>query len=288
MKPFVVLAFLAYTGVWRGCQKWGLIMTEEFVVLDKKVSMSRREFVCAAAAGSIVVLTPGCETVSQAFTPSSTQMAQLAGSAWTDLKSAEPVSNDSRYTSRMARVAPKIISAAGGTPSEWEVVTFDSEALNAFALPGGKIGFYTGILDLMENDDQIATVMGHEVAHVNFNHSGQRYGRTAAAQAGLGVAQVALGGGGQASQVALGALGLGAQYGVILPFSRQHELEADKYGLRYMRAAGYNMDESVKFWQRMSAQKSGQPPEILSTHPNDDTRIAQLQQEIDLLRSGGA
>lgn len=263
-------------------------MTEKYVVLDKKVEMSRRSFVRAAAAGSIVVLTPGCETVSQAFTPSSAQMAQLAGDAWTDLKRQEKISTNTRYTSRVARVAPKIIRAAGGNPSEWEVVVFDSEALNAFALPGGKIGFYTGLLDLMDNDAQIATVMGHEVAHVFFNHSGQRYGRTAATQAGLGVAQVALGGGGQGSQVALQALGLGAQYGVILPFSRQHELEADKYGLRYMNSAGYDMNESIRFWQKMSAQKSGQPPEILSTHPNDATRIAQLQAEIDLLQSGAS
>lgn len=259
---------------------------QEFVVLDKTVTMSRRRFVQAAASGSIVVLGQGCDTVSQAFTPSPQQMAQLATSAWADLKKAERVSTNPRYTSRVNRVAPRIIRAAGGNPSEWEVVVFDSKDLNAFALPGGKIGFYTGILDLMANDDQIAAVMGHEVAHVYFNHSGERYGRTAATQAGLGVAQVALGGGGQGSQVALQALGLGAQYGVILPFSRNHELEADKYGLRYMNKAGYNMDEAIRFWETMSSQKSGSPPEILSTHPSDTTRIAQLRNEIQLLRSG--
>ncbi len=266
----------------------GRKMTEKYQVLDKKVNLSRREFARLAAAGSIVVLAPGCETVSQAFTPSGEQMAQLAGSAWTDLKSKEPTTNDPKYTSRVNRVAPKIIRAAGGNPREWEVAVFASDQLNAFALPGGKIGFYTGILDIMENDSQIATVMGHEVAHVFFNHAGERYGRTAAAQAGLGVAQVALGGGGQGSEVALQALGLGAQYGVILPFSRQHELEADKYGLRYMKKAGYTLNEAVRFWQDMSAQKSGQPPEFLSTHPNDATRIAQLKAEIAVLQSGSS
>ena len=260
----------------------------KYHIVDKTITMSRRDFVRAAAAGSIVVLGEGCASVSQAFTPSSAQMAQLAGSAWTDLKKQERISNDPRYVSRMRRVAPRIIQAAGQNPAAWEVQVFDSKSLNAFALPGGKIGFYTGILDLMANDDQIATVMGHEVAHVMFNHAGQRYGRAAATQAGLGVAQVALGGGGQASQTALGVLGLGAQYGVILPFSRQHELEADKYGLRYMNAARYDMNESIRFWQNMSSKKSGQPPEILSTHPNDSTRIAQLQREIAILQSGGA
>lgn len=257
----------------------------KYIVLDKKVTMSRRRFVQAAATGSIVVLNSGCDTVSQAFTPSPQQMAQLATSAWADLKRTENVTNDRRYTSRMNRVAPRIISAAGGTPSQWDVEVFASDQLNAFALPGGKIGFYTGILDIMQNDDQIAAVMGHEVAHVFFNHAGQRYGRTAAAQAGLSVAQVALGSG-QGAQVAMQALGLGAQYGVILPFSRQHELEADRYGLRYMNKAGYEMNEAVRFWENMSSKKSGAPPEILSTHPSDATRIAQLENEIRVLRTG--
>ncbi len=263
-------------------------MSTKYKVLDKTVTMSRREFAKAAAAGSIVVLAPGCDTVSQAFTPSAAQMATLGASAWTDLKKQQPTTTDSRYVNRMNRVAPRVIRAAGGNPAEWEVAVFDSKSVNAFALPGGKIGFYTGILDIMDNDDQIATVMGHEVAHVYFNHAGQRYGRTAATQAGLGVAQIALGGGGQTSQVALQALGLGAQYGLILPFSRQHELEADKYGLRYMNSARYRMQESVSFWERLSSSKSGQPPAYLSTHPSDATRIAQLKQEIALLESGAA
>ncbi len=261
-------------------------MAEKYQVLDQKVTMSRRAFAKAAAAGTIVVLAPGCETVSQAFTPDSAQMAQLAGSAWTDLKAKQPTTNDPKYTSRVRRVMPKIINAANENPAGWEVEVFASKDLNAFALPGGKIGFYTGILDIMENDSQIATVMGHEVAHVKFNHAGQRYGRTAAAQAGLGVAQVVIGGDTQSSQVALQALGLGAQYGVILPFSRQHELEADQYGLRYMHRAGYDVEQAVRFWEGMSAKKSGQPPEFMSTHPNDATRIAQLKREIALLKGG--
>ncbi len=149
-------------------------MTEKYVVLDRKVTMSRRAFVQAAAAGSIVVLSEGCDTVSSAFTPTSAQMSQLGVQAWDDLKSKQQTTNDPRYVSRMNRVAPRIIRAAGGNPAEWEVAVFASDDLNAFALPGGKIGFYTGILDVMENDDQIATVMGHEVAHVYFNHAGER------------------------------------------------------------------------------------------------------------------
>ncbi len=213
------------------------------------------------------------------------QMAELASSAWTDLKKQEPITTDSKYTSRVNRVAPKIIQAAGGNPAEWEVQVFKSDQLNAFALPGGKIGIYTGILDIMENDDQIAAVMGHEVAHVNFNHSGERYSQTAAAQTALGAGSAVVGGS-QVGSAAMQALGLGAQVGVLLPFSRKHELEADKFGVRYMARAGYDPSEAVKFWEKMSASKNGAPPEFLSTHPSDATRIARLKQEIALLKSG--
>lgn len=211
------------------------------------------------------------------------QMAQLASSAWTDLKKQERVTNDPKYTSRVNRVAPKIIRAAGGNPAEWEVQVFASDQLNAFALPGNKIGIYTGILDLMENDAQIGAVLGHEVAHVLFNHSGERYSQSSLAQAGLTAAQVAVGGGQYSNQI-LGVLGAGASVGVILPFSRKHELEADKFGVRYMHRAGYDANEAIRFWQKMAASKSGSSPEFLATHPSDATRIAALQKEIALLK----
>lgn len=251
------------------------------------VTMSRREIIRGLAAGSVVVIAPGCaynETLgrNQLLFVSQGQMAQLASSAWSDLKKQEKISTDPRYVSRMQRVAPRMIQAAGGDPSQWEVQVFQSDQLNAFALPGGKIGFYTGILDIMENDDQIATVMGHEVAHVNFNHAGERYSQSSLAGAGLTVAQVAVSGSQYQNQI-LGVLGAGASLGVILPFSRKHELEADKFGVRYMSRARYNPNQAIRFWEKMAAKKSGQPPEFLSTHPSDATRIAQLKREVALL-----
>lgn len=263
----------------------------EVTVLPIKIEMSRRQIVKGLACGSVVAMTACTYNEelgrSQLLFVSSGQMAQLAASAWTDLKKQQPISRDPRYTSRLNRVAPKIIAAAGGTPSEWEYQVFASKDLNAFALPGNKIGFYTGILDIMENDDQIATVAGHEVAHVYYNHSGERFSQSTLAQTGLTVAQVAAGGGQYSGQVA-GILGMGVQLGVLLPFSRRHELEADKFGLRYMHRAGYNPNEALRFWQGMSAKKQGGPPEFLSTHPSDATRIAQLRREIALLGGGAA
>lgn len=259
----------------------------KITILDHKVTMSRRAIIHGLAAGSVVVLAEGCaynEELgrSQLLFVSPGQMAQLAASAWTDLKQELPVSKNPKYLSRVNRVAPKIIAASGNDPSQWEVKVFESDQLNAFALPGGKIGIYTGILDLMENDAQIATVMGHEVAHVNYNHAGERYSQSALAQTGLTVAQVAVSGSQYQNQI-LGVLGAGATLGVILPFSRKHELEADKFGLRYMHRAGYDPNEALRFWEKMAAQKNGAPPEFLSTHPSDATRIAQMKREIALL-----
>jgi len=260
---------------------------QTFKLINHTVTMSRREIIRGLAAGSVVVLAEGCaynEELgrSQLLFVSSGQMAQLAATAWTDLKKEQPTTTNRKYTDRMNRVAPKIISASGNNPADWEVQVFDSKELNAFALPGGKIGFYTGILDIMENDAQIATVMGHEVAHVNYNHSGERYSQSTLAQTGLTVAQVAVSGSQYQSQI-MGVLGAGASLGVILPFSRRHELEADKFGVRYMARAGYDPNEALRFWENMAAQNKNSPPEFLSTHPSDATRIAQLKREIALL-----
>lgn len=259
-------------------------------LIEHTVTMSRRAVVRGLAAGSVVVLAPGCTYNqelgrSQLLLVSSGQMAQLSASAWSGLKKEQKTTSDPKYVGRMQRVAPRIIRAAGRDPAQWETQVFDSKDLNAFALPGGKIGFYTGILDIMENDDQIATVMGHEVAHVEFNHSGERYSQSTISQAGLTVAQVAVSGSQYQNEI-LGILGAGASLGVILPFSRKHELEADKFGVRYMHRAGYQPEEALRFWQTMATKKQGSPPEILSTHPSDTTRIAQLQREIALIRSG--
>lgn len=254
----------------------------------KFLTGSRGAMFRITAAIAIIAAAAGCaynETLgrNQLLFVSQGEMAQLASSAWADLKKKEPISRDPKYTSRVNRVAPKIIRAAGGNPAQWEVQVFASDQLNAFALPGNKIGIYTGILDIMDNDAQIAAVMGHEVAHVLFNHSGERYSQAVATQTGLAAGSAVVGGS-QAGNAAMQALGLGVQVGAVLPFSRKHELEADKFGVRYMHRAGYDANEAIRFWQKMSASKSGAPPEFLSTHPADATRIAALQREISLLK----
>jgi predicted Zn-dependent protease len=214
-----------------------------------------------------------------AFIPAS-QMASLGSTAWADVTKKEKVSTNPKYVDRLNRVAPKVLRAAGEDPTRWDYKVFDSKSLNAFALPGNHFAVYTGIMDIMANDDQLATVVGHEVAHVRANHGGERVSQQLGANVAMQAAQAAIGSGSQTGQLALGALGLGAQYGVLLPFSRKHELEADKLGILYMHRAGYNPNEALAFWQKMGASGGPKPPEFMSTHPSDATRIAQIKEII--------
>ena len=180
-------------------------------------------------------------------------------------------------------VATHILRAMPNTnPADWEITVFDAEQANAFALPGGKIGVYTGLLNVAENQNQLATVIGHEVAHVLANHSNERVSTSFVTQSGLQLIQVAAGGSGSATQKQLfGLLGLGAQVGVTLPFGRKQESEADLLGLDLMARAGFDPRQSVALWQNMSKAAGQRPPEFLSTHPSGERRISDLSARMD-------
>jgi predicted Zn-dependent protease len=160
---------------------------------------------------------------------------------------------------------------------QWEFKTVDDPTVNAWCMPGGKVVFYTGIIDLADNEGQIAAVMGHEIAHAVARHGNERMSQGMAAQLGVSSIQVALSQNpNTTNQIFMQAAGIGTQVGM-LKFSRNHESEADKMGLIFMAMAGYNPQEAVKFWELMSAASQGAPPEFLSTHPSHDRRIADLQ-----------
>ena len=164
----------------------------------------------------------------------------------------------------------------------WEYKLIEDKAINAWCMPGGKIVVYTGLLPVAKDDAGLATVMGHEVAHALANHGAQRMSASQLQQ--LGAVGVAVATGGQSAekqQMWQQYYGIGSSVGVMLPFSRNHESEADMIGLTLMALAGYNPDNALTFWERMSAKKSGgAPPEILSTHPSDATRIANIKKLI--------
>ncbi len=161
---------------------------------------------------------------------------------------------------------------------EWEFNLVDNKDINAWAMPGGKVVVYTGILPVTQNEEALAVVLGHEIAHAIAQHGNERMSQQLVQQLGGMALQVALANKPQQTQdIFLTSYGIGTTVGALLPFSRKEELEADKFGLFFSAMAGYNPQEAIPFWQRMANSGGGKPPEFLSTHPADDTRIKKLQ-----------
>ena len=215
------------------------------------------------------------------------QLEQDAALQFNQLKQQTPISTDPTYNAMLRRVGERIADvAAPDMPSsnpDWEFVVFEDDSqLNAFAMPGGKVAVYTGIFRIAKTDDELAVVIGHEVAHVVARHGNERVSQQIAAGvigAGLAVGTQDM----ESSERALilGAYGAGASLGVLLPYSRSHESEADQIGLIYSAKAGYNPMAAIDFWERMEAESGGgAPPEFLSTHPSGTTRINNIKRQL--------
>lgn len=194
----------------------------------------------------------------------------------TDAKRIESIGTKIKTASEKWLVANNHVDYLEGYA--WEYKLIDSKEVNAWCMPGGKIVFYTGILPICKDDAGIAAVMGHEVAHALANHGQQRMSAGLLQQLGALGTQIAIGNEDPQTQaLIMQAYGVGTQLGGMLPFSREHESEADMIGLTLMAIAGYDPINAVRVWERMSANSGGQaPPEILSTHPSNETRIKEL------------
>lgn len=215
------------------------------------------------------------------------KMAKMGIDSFESIKQEQKISTDTKTNQYVGCVADAIIRVLPAEWQEgWEVVVFDSEQVNAFALPGRKIGVYTGILAVAEDADQLAAIMGHEVGHVIANHGGERVSQNTAANMVLQGAAV-MTQGSEYQQATMSVLGLGAQYGVLLPYSRTHESEADVVGLKYMMEAGFKPEASMKLWENMNKLGGNKPMEILSTHPAPETRIDNLADHIKKYRAQG-
>jgi metalloendopeptidase OMA1, mitochondrial len=239
-------------------------------------------------AGALLVLT-GCQTVPITgrkgldLVPADQEM-QLGLTSFDQIKSNTPISRDPAINVMVKRVGEKIAQVAGKDMpnAQWEFVVFESKEANAFCLPGGKVGVYTGILPITKNEAGLATVLGHEVAHAVAHHGAERMSQQMVVQAGGQALASGLGGADPAWQkAAMVAYGLGSQVGIMLPYSRAHESEADHIGLIYMARAGYQPEEAVLFWERFSqyekASGGSGTPGFLRTHPLDENRIRQLR-----------
>jgi predicted Zn-dependent protease len=204
---------------------------------------------------------------------------QLGQQAYAEVLKENPISKNEEWQKRLRRVGADIQRAANQPDFEWEFNVLQGKDVNAFCLPGGKVAFWEAIIPICGDDNGIAVVMGHEVAHALAHHGAERMSQTM----GVGiVGQILSVGLGKMDptkkDVALQAFGIGTNVG-LLKYSRQHESEADHIGLILMAKAGYDPRAAVGFWRRMSAQAGGgkKPPEFLSTHPSDETRISQIE-----------
>jgi metalloendopeptidase OMA1, mitochondrial len=234
-----------------------------------------------------LVLMPGCVTNPetgrrQLMLISGSDEMQLGVSSFQEMKKETPISKDPEANAMLRRVGERIKSVVNLPDAQWEFVVFESKEANAFCLPGGKIGVYTGILPIVRDDEGLAAVIGHEVAHATLHHGAERMSRGLASQVigqGLGAAVNAKD---PRWAAAFGQLyGVSSAVAVELPHSRKQESEADHRGLIYMAKAGYDPEAAVKFWERFSeyAKRAGGggTPTFLRTHPDDGTRIKQLK-----------
>jgi predicted Zn-dependent protease len=212
------------------------------------------------------------------FTSEGTE-TRMGYQAFQQIKKHYKVSRDPETNDLVTRVGKRIAAAAHRPDYRWEFVVFKDKEANAFCLPGGKVGIFTGILKYTKNEAGMATVISHEVGHALARHAGERMSQSMLAQAGgLGLG-VALGGSGSvANQAIMQGYGLAAQLGILLPYSRTQEYEADHIGLILMAKAGYDPAQALEFWKRMMAKdKGGKLPQFLSTHPTDANRLRELQ-----------
>ena len=195
------------------------------------------------------------------------------------LSEAQPINSGSQFE-MVKRVTDRLATATGGAGKnfDWAVSLIQDPKVNAFCLPGGKVVVYTGIIPVAQNEAALATVLGHEMAHATSRHGAQRVFEQNLTQTAMTGVAVSVSNEDYGKQRAImGAIGAGAQFGVLMPFSRKHESEADEIGLMYMARAGYDPQESIRFWKRLEGAGGNQPPEFLSTHPSHGTRIQALQ-----------
>jgi len=254
-----------------------------------KLLVMRSMVAATLALGSLLLalmfLVAGCNTVPlterrRLLVTSEASENDMGLTAYQDVLKSEPVTKNEKYQELVKRVGQRIAAVANRPDFNWEFNVIDSKTQNAFCLPGGKVAVYTGLLPVCQDEAGLAVVMSHEVAHAIARHGGERMTYQTAQNIGkTAVGMVLQKQEEQKKQIVLTAYGAASQYGVILPYSRKHELEADHIGLLLMAKAGYDPSVAPGFWERFSSSKQGDAPmEFLSTHPSDARRATALRE----------
>ncbi|OIP82798.1 MAG: peptidase M48 [Porphyromonadaceae bacterium CG2_30_38_12] len=224
---------------------------------------------------------------------SDTEVLAMSATSYKQFVDSVPASKNTVQTAIVKRVGNNIAKAvenylrANNLADEianlkWEFNLVKDTNVNAFCMPGGKVVFFEGIMPIAKTEAGVATVMGHEVAHAIAKHSNERLSQQMVTSYGANLASILVSNKSAATQQTIGILyGLGTQVGVILPYSRKHEYEADRLGMIFMAMAGYDPNEAISFWERMSANGKSSTMEIMSTHPSDVNRVAQLKANIN-------
>jgi predicted Zn-dependent protease len=236
--------------------------------------LSRRRFLTLAPVAAGV---SGCDI----SLVSDAEAERMGLAAWQEMTQRKPLSANVEYGEIVAQVAGRLLRAAGHAPGEWEFAVFADQTANAFALPGRKIGVHEGMLRLTSTEGQLAAVIGHEIGHVEAEHSKERMSAQVASNWGMRVVAwlLNLGEIEYAEEIAA-ALGLGVEVGILRPYGRGQEEEADALGVEAMVRADYDPREAIALWQRMEAARGSGPPEFLSTHPAPQSRIEALEELI--------
>ena len=247
----------------------------------RRHALARRDFLKLGGAAMLPLL-GGCDEVSVV---SDETVEEMGLQAWEEIRAASPVASDPDLQAVVDRVSARLLAAAGEAPSDWEVVVFARPDVNAFALPGRKIGIFEGMFRVFGSEGQLAAVLGHEIGHLAAEHGQERVNAQLTADWGLSLVSLLLrlGDVEYAGEIAA-ALGLGVEYGLLLPYSREQELEADRLGLGTMAEAGFDPGEAVELWRRMDAAGGSGVPAFLATHPAPEARIEAIEAMLPELR----
>jgi len=237
-----------------------------------------------ATAGAGVVA--GCDGGVPVDLVSDEQLRRLGLETWEQTLQKTPPTRDAALQREVERQAGSLLRAGGEDPAAWEVSVLASEQANAFVVPGRKMAIYEGMVTTTEDRAQLAAVIGHEIGHHQADHAEERLETALVTRTGLQIAETVL----QAGDVAFAeeiaaVMGAGAEYGILLPYSRAHELEADRLGMETMAKAGYDPAAAIALWQRMTELARNRPPAFLSTHPSPDRRIEVLRDHLDEARA---